>query len=61
MPRSLSHTRAPKTGGGITSSKPAPHPPAKTMYITLRQRHGLSHEAATRCLREALKRYFQDI
>jgi len=59
MPRSLSRTHAPKTGGVITPSRPAPHPPAKIMYITLRQRHGLSHEAATHCLRETLKGYFK--
>jgi hypothetical protein len=61
MSRSPSHAHAPKTGCSPCSSKAGTPPPAKIMYITLRQRHGLSHETATRCLREALKRYFQDL
>jgi hypothetical protein len=41
--------------------KPESHPPAKILYHTLRHRQGLSHEAATRCLREALKSCFRAV
>jgi len=38
---------------------PAKAAPAKFLYNVLRHKHGLSHEEATRRLRETLKSYFR--
>lgn len=61
MPRTFSGDHAPMANAASAPGKPESHPPAKILYHTLRHRQGLSHEAATRCLREALKSCFRAV
>ncbi|WP_305571430.1 hypothetical protein [Humidesulfovibrio sp.] len=54
--------RVPHANTPAPSRKPAATgnaAPAKLLYTALRHKHGLSHEEATRHLREALKSYFR--